>query len=84
VVFFVGAWHKINAIIGDVLKLARSIPFIGEALGIAVDRLAKEFLSVHVSAGYWLFIPTGVLLIVGGALRLASHPRIIPEEGGGE
>lgn len=80
VIFFVGAWRKINAIVGDVVKLARSVPFIGEALGIALSRIAKEFLSVHVAAGFWLFIPAGALLIVGGALRLASKPRALAAE----
>ena len=81
VVFFIGAWQKINAIIGDVVKLARSVPFIGEALGAVLGNLAKEFLSVHVAAVFWLFIPVGVLLIVGGVLRIASRPRTLSAEG---
>ncbi len=71
VLFFIGAWKKINAIIGDVVNLARSIPFIGEFLGQAISELVKNMLTVHVAPGFWLFIPAGVLLIAGGALRLA-------------
>jgi hypothetical protein len=62
VVFFIGAWHKINAIIGDIAKVARNVPFIGQMLGEAVNTL---------------FIPAGLLLVTGGALRLASRPRTI-------
>jgi hypothetical protein len=75
VIFFLGAWYKINSIIGNVVKLAQSVPIIGQALGLAVSQIAKELLVVHVGPGYWLFIPTALLLIVGGALRLASKPR---------
>jgi hypothetical protein len=84
VVFFIGAWHKINAIIGDVVKLARSVPFIGDSLGEVVNVLVEDYLSVRVSTGYWLLIPAGALLIVGGALRLASRPRIATDTGGTE
>lgn len=73
VVFFIGVWKKVNGIIGDVVSLARSIPFIGEVLGATLSQLAKSMLSVHVAIGYWLFIPAGVLLIVGGSLRLAAR-----------
>jgi len=71
-IFFIGVWKQINGVIGDVVSLARSIPFIGEALGSAVSQLVKSMLVVHVAVGYWLFIPAGVLLIVGGSLRLAG------------
>jgi hypothetical protein len=72
VVFFIGVWKKINGVIGDVVSLARSIPFIGKLLGAAVSEIVKSMLEVHVAIGYWLFIPAGVLLIVGGSIRLAS------------
>ena len=75
VVFYVGAWYKINSIIGNVVDLVKSVPIIGQALGVAVSQLAKDLLVVHVGPGYWMFIPVAVLLIVGGALRLASKPR---------
>lgn len=75
VLFYVGAWQKINAIIGDIERLARAVPFIGEVLSQAVSQMAKEFLLVRVSLGYWLFIPAGLLLVAGGSLRLASRPR---------
>lgn len=75
VVFIVGVWQKINAIIGDVVGLARSIPFIGELLGRAVSELAKNMLDVQVAAGYWFLVPAGALLIVGGSLRLAASRR---------
>jgi hypothetical protein len=81
VVFFIGAWHKINAIIGDVARIARTVPFIGQVLGEVVNALAKEFLSIEVAAGYWLFIPAGLLLVTGGALRLASRPRMLSTVG---
>jgi hypothetical protein len=74
-VFFIGVWKKINGIVGDVVSLARSIPFIGDALGSAVSQLVKNMLVVHVAVGYWLFIPAGLLLIVGGSLRLAAGSR---------
>jgi hypothetical protein len=72
VFFFIGVWKKINGVIGDVVSLARSIPFIGELLGTAVSQIVKSMLEVHVAIGYWLFIPAGVLLILGGSIRLAS------------
>ena len=75
VIFFIGVWKQINGVIGDVVSLARSIPFIGEALGSAVSQLVKSMLDVHVAVGYWLFIPAGVLLMLGGSLRLASGRR---------
>jgi len=81
VVFYIGAWQKINAIIGNVVELVREVPMIGTMLGEAVQSLAKSLLTVQVSAGYWLFLPAGLLLVVGGALRLASRPR---ETAGGE
>jgi hypothetical protein len=79
IVFFIGAWQKINAIIGNVVDLAKAVPIIGDMLGQAISNLSKTLLSVHVAAGYWLLIPAGLLLIVGGALRMASKPRIPPE-----
>ncbi|MHB8895258.1 MAG: hypothetical protein ACYC99_08815 [Candidatus Geothermincolia bacterium] len=79
VVFYIGAWQKINAIIGNVVDLVKAIPFVGDMLGQAVSSLAKSLLSVHVAAGYWLFIPAGLLLVVGGALRIASKPRMLSE-----
>lgn len=75
VMFFIGAWQKINAIIGDVVSFARSIPFIGEMLGQLVGDLAKQYLSVRVSIGYWLFVPAGLMLLAGGVMRLAHRPR---------
>lgn len=79
VVFYIGAWQKINAIIGNVVDLMKAIPFVGEMLGEAVSALAKTLLNVNVSVGYWLFIPAGVLLVAGGVMRLASKPRALPE-----
>lgn len=79
VVFFIGVWRKINAIIGDVVSLARSVPFIGEALGKAVSELAKSMLDVHVAPGFWLFVPAGLLLIAGGALRFHGSRRTLEE-----
>ena len=75
VVFYIGAWQKINAIIGNVVELAKEVPVVGAMLGEAVQNLAKTLLTVQVSAGYWLFLPAGLLLVAGGALRLASRPR---------
>jgi hypothetical protein len=75
VVFFIGVWKKINGVIGDVVSMARTIPFIGDVLGKAVSQLVESMLDVHVAVGYWLFIPAGVLLILGGSLRLAGWPR---------
>lgn len=77
VVFFIGVWQKINAIIGDVVSLARSIPFVGDMLGRAVTELAKSMLNVHVAPGFWLFVPAGLLLIAGGSLRLSASQRAL-------
>jgi hypothetical protein len=79
IIFYIGAWQKINAIIGDIVDLAKSVPFIGQILGEAISHLAKALLAVHVAAGYWLFIPAGLLLVVGGLLRLASRPRMLSQ-----
>lgn len=73
VVFFIGAWMKINGIIGDVISLARSVPFIGDMLGELIRELTKGMLDVRVSIGFWLFIPAGLLLIAGGLLRLRAR-----------
>ncbi|HEY5530461.1 MAG TPA: hypothetical protein VIK22_00500 [Candidatus Anoxymicrobiaceae bacterium] len=71
IVFFVGVWKKVNGIIGDVVSLAKSIPFVGELLRQAILQLVKSVLNIHVAAGFWLFIPAGLLLIIGGSFRLA-------------
>ena len=73
VIFFIGAWKKVNGIIGDVVGLARSIPLIGNMLGDILMELTKSMLNVHVALGFWLFVPAGVLLITGGALRLVKE-----------
>jgi hypothetical protein len=74
VVFYIGAWKKINAIIGDVVHLARKVPIIGELLGDVILGLTKNMLTVRVAPGYWLLIPAGILLVVGGAFRMAHRP----------
>ena len=74
VIFYIGAWKKINAIIGDVVSLARKVPLIGELLGDVILGLAKNMLTVRVAPGYWLLIPAGILLVVGGTIRLAHRP----------
>ncbi|MBU4175585.1 MAG: hypothetical protein KKB90_01315 [Actinobacteria bacterium] len=74
VVFYIGAWKKINAIIGDVVSLARKVPLVGELLGDVILGLTKNMLTVHVAPGYWLLIPAGILLVVGGAIRMAHQP----------
>lgn len=79
IIFFIGAWKKINGIIGDVVGLAKSVPVIGQFLGQALTMLTKELLSVHVAAGFWLMIPAGILIMAGGALRLASKPRMLSQ-----
>jgi hypothetical protein len=73
VIFYIGAWKKVNGIIGDVVGLARSIPVIGNMLGDILMELTKSMLNVHVALGFWLFVPAGVLLILGGALRLVKE-----------
>lgn len=81
VLFFVGAWYKINAIIGDITATARSVPFVGELLGNLVKQISKNVLVVRLGPGYWVFIAAGVLLVVGGSLRLAaghSGPKSTP------
>jgi hypothetical protein len=71
IVFYVGVWKKVNGIIGDVVSLAKSIPFVGELLRQAILQLVKSVLIIHVAAGFWLFMPAGLLLIIGGLFRLA-------------
>lgn len=78
-IFFIGAWKKINAIIGDIVRIAKAVPFIGELLGELVSEAAKRVLIVDVAAGFYVFMAAGVLLVLGGALRLASGPRLQAE-----
>lgn len=75
VIFFIGAWHKINAIIGDIVGLARSVPFVGSLLGQIVTEITKRVLDVNLLIGFYLFIPAGVLLLAGGCVRLASASK---------
>lgn len=72
IIFYIGAWQKINAIIGDTVGLVRSVPYFGGLLGKVVTEITKRVLHVNVSAGYYLFIPAGILLIAGGAVRLLA------------
>jgi hypothetical protein len=72
IVFFIGAWQKINAIIGDIVGLARSVPFVGGLLGKVFTEVTKRVLHVNVSAGYYLFIGAGILLLTGGVVRLMA------------
>jgi hypothetical protein len=72
VIFYIGAWQKINAITGDIMGLVRSVPYFGGILGKAVAEITKRVLHVNVSAGYYLFIPAGILLIAGGTVRLLA------------
>ena len=78
VVFYIGAWKKINAIIGNIVSIARSVPVFGEALGELVGDLMKEVLIVRVGAGFYLMIAAGILLIAGGVVRMVSR-RARPE-----
>ena len=74
IIFYIGAWQKVNAIIGDIVALVRSVPYFGGLLRKVVAEATKQILHVDVSAGYYLFIPAGIFLIAGGAVRLlASH-----------
>jgi hypothetical protein len=72
IIFYVGAWHKVNAIIGDIVALVRGVPYVGGLLGEVVTEVSKRILHVNVSTGYYLFIPAGVLLVAGGAVRLLA------------
>ena len=70
VLFFVGAWYKINAIIGDITSIARGVPFVGKVLGALVSEISKRLLVVKLQSGYYVFIAAGLLLVAGGVLRL--------------
>lgn len=82
VIFYIGAWKKIKAIIGDVVNIARSVPIIGDLLGALVEQAARDMLNVKVGPGFYLLIPAGILLLVGGALRLAHRPRAAQRSAG--
>lgn len=74
IIFYIGAWQKVNAIIGDIVALVRGVPYFGGLLRKVVTEATKQILHVNVSAGYYLFIPAGIFLVAGGAVRLlASH-----------
>jgi hypothetical protein len=68
--FFFGAWYKINAIIGDITGTVRELPFVGQYLGALVSEISKRVLVVRLQSGYYVFITAGLLFVVGGALRL--------------
>ena len=72
IIFYVGAWQKVNAIIGDIVGLARSVPLIGRLLGTVITEITKRTLHVGLSSGYYLSIAAGIILIVGGAIRLSA------------
>jgi hypothetical protein len=72
IIFYVGAWQKVNAIIGDIVGLARSVPLIGQLLGTVITEITKRILHVGLSSGYYLSIAAGIILIVGGAIRLSA------------
>ena len=74
VVFYIGAWKKIHAIIGDVVSLAKSVPFIGDLLGDVILGLTKNMLTVHVAPGYWLLIPAGIRWWWGGLSGWPTSP----------
>lgn len=74
VVFFFGAWYKINAIVGDLMNLFTDIPFIGPLLKESLTRFTKDALVVSFQPGYYLFIASGAMLAIGGALRLFFGP----------
>ena len=72
IIFYIGAWQKVNAIIGDIVALFRGVPYLGGLLGKVVTEVSKRILHVNVSAGYYLFIPAGILLVAGGVVRLLA------------
>jgi hypothetical protein len=72
IIFYIGAWQKVNAIIGDIVALFRGVPYLGGLLGKVVTEVSKRILHVNVAAGYYLFIPAGILLVAGGVVRLLA------------
>lgn len=76
VLFSIGVWWRINAIIGDYESFARTIPLVGNLIADLLVFLAKEYLDVSVSTGFWLFIPAGVLLVAGGLFRYLDSRRL--------
>ena len=72
IIFYIGAWQKVTAIIGDIVGLVRSVPYFGGLFGKVITEVSKRVLHVNVSAGYYLFIPAGILLIAGGTVRLLA------------
>lgn len=84
VIFFFGVWYKINAVIGDLLSLARHIPVIGYYFGpmienllreLGVDEFIKQGLDVSMRSGYWVFMVGGILVLTGGIVRLVNSIR---------
>lgn len=72
VLFFVGAWYKINAIIGDISGTVGGLPLVGRYLGALVSEISKRVLVVRLESGYYVFIAAGLLLAAGGVLRLVK------------
>lgn len=81
VVFYIGAWLKVKAIIGDVVGLARGVPYIGKLLGDLIQDITKNNLKVDVTWGFYLLIPAGVLLVVAGILRLRRQKATAADAG---
>jgi hypothetical protein len=75
VLFFFGAWYKINAIIGDIMDIFAKLPLIGPILKDALSQLTKDALVVRFQPGYYVFIAAGALLAAGGLLRLLLGSR---------
>jgi len=72
IIFYFGAWYKINAVIGDVVSLVRELPFVGSYLGALVGEITKKVLVVRFLSGYFLFIVASVAMLAGGIVRLFS------------
>jgi len=84
VVFFLGAWYKINAIIGDITGTVSGLPLVGRYLGALVSEISKRVLVVRVESGYYVFMAAGILLLAGGLLRLLTGTERGAAATGGE
>jgi len=70
--FYVMAIKKVAEVIGAQVSFLRMIPLIGDWLAGEAESFIKSVIFVNFSTGFYLYIVAGVLLVVGGSMRLAK------------